>query len=274
MTYLTYCDFHLGDNLFHLHFLRKLALRYPEHRFQHAAHECHLPQMKEVVKDLPAIRLVPLGKNPDGHDAWKNAGGFFQDYPGNWNYYEFYVDWFRELARRMGLESPIEKMTDLLFDYPALRDPGTSAGVSCRMADLLFVNSQPCSGQWLAYDDLEQRAAIPKLIRRLAKKLRVVVTQKLDDMPKEDDRLIQCTREAEMSVTGIGHVSLHTPLIIMIGTGPAWPTCNAFNRTVVKRRFVLLEPERVNYEDNGITIVQHAASLPELEGHLADAQIL
>ena len=36
MDFHTYNRFHLGDNLLHLHFLRHLALKYPEHTFIHA----------------------------------------------------------------------------------------------------------------------------------------------------------------------------------------------------------------------------------------------
>ena len=75
MTHHSYNEFHLGDNLIHLHFLRKLALKYPDEFFVHAVQPCHLLQLGEAIEDVPNIRLDPLENKAAGSvNVWKNAG--------------------------------------------------------------------------------------------------------------------------------------------------------------------------------------------------------
>lgn len=301
-THHTYCEFHLGDNLFHLHFLRALARARPDERFLHAAHGCHLEQMREVVADLPNIALIRLeDRAPESVNAWKDAGGFFGRHPRNWAYYEFYLEWFAELARRMGLESPFTTMTDLLFDYPALRRP-VWRDVEF---DTLLVNSQPCSGQWMAWHRADQTLLMEGLARRMAEKTRLIVTQAVPEMDASCSACgaavhydphsalwhhlgnegalrdaeheacaprskMLCTREGNLSVSQIGALSLRCRNLVMIGTGPAWPTCNVFNRESVKLRIVLLDPERVNYDP----AIRHARDFAEMEAMLTAEGLL
>src|SRR5262249_3599769 len=50
-TVRTFIEWHLGDNLIHLHFLRRLAAANPGVRFIHAAQAGYLGQMAEMVTD-------------------------------------------------------------------------------------------------------------------------------------------------------------------------------------------------------------------------------
>ena len=261
-TIETHCDFHLGDNLFQLHFLRGLAAAHPEAEFVHAAHGCHLEQLREAVADVPRIRLVPLEERaPWSLSCWKNEGNFFGGMAESPDYYEFYLRWFAHHAAQLGLESPFTKMTDLLFDYPALLAP-VCPGLVC---DTLFVNSQPCSGQWLAYDGAEaQRMVLDGIAREMAARTRLVVTQRVEDSA------IPCTRDLGLSVTGIGHLSLRCAKVVMIGTGPAWPTCNVFNLATVRTRIVLMQPERVNFAPG----IRHVRDFAELRLVLAGEDLL
>jgi len=120
----TYCQWHLGDNLILIHFLRKMSERYPDVEFRHALNPEYLRQCNEVVQDLSAIRLSSL---PDTRfssqpiDGWKGADGFYFEHPKNKEYGAVFVDFFAKIARKMGLESPIQNTEMLLFDYPALK---------------------------------------------------------------------------------------------------------------------------------------------------------
>lgn len=266
-THFTYCTFHLGDNLFHLHFLRKMAGRHPDRRFVHAANCCHLPQLHELVEDLPNIELIRLEDRPaEAVNAWKNTDGFFGGMDQSPDYYEFYLCWFAHLAAQLGLESPFNRMIDLLFDYPALQRkvwPGFEF-------DTLVVNSQPCSGQWPAYDgNPARRAELDAIIAQMSLRSRIMVTQEIE---AKEGRLgkIPCTREGGLTVTGIGNLSLRCRNIVMIGTGPAWPTCNAFNLTTIKQRIVLLEPERINFTSG----IRHVANFAELRSALVEGELL
>ena len=168
MIYQTFLKFHLGDNLVHLHFLRKLALRYPEHQFVHAALRGYLGQLREMVKDVPSISLIPLedikgkaynGWTRDGRLIWcLPYGGFGDGHPEPRNWSRYFVDWFTHLAGEMGLESPILKQEDMLFDCPAiLEEPPQAKNWPC---DVLVINAAPGSGQLKAYKQYNKPSSL------------------------------------------------------------------------------------------------------------------
>lgn len=251
----TYCEFHLGDNLNHLHFLRALTRQNPHHIFMHAAHECHLSQLDEVVEDLRDIKLISLdGREISdlGLNAWKNAGGFFQDHPRRNDYYEFHLEWYRHLAGLMGLASPFEKIEDMLFDYPALmKDPFFPAAENIRDRenaemewDFLVVNSRPCSGQLMAYDSVDYFD--PLLEELVAKGYRLLVTQPTKVGPENK---VNCTQTTfGWSVSEIGAASRRCKHHVMVSTGPSWPPLNKWNYPAPEGhlRMLFLAGERLN----------------------------
>ncbi len=243
----THSALRLGDNLAALHFLRKLAAVNPEHTFRHYAHLQYIHQLAEVVCDLPNLQVLSLESvaHPSDHagdywamrpvfadsiDTWKNADGlFYQHMERNaQSYGEFHVEHFRELAKRMGLESPIIEPRDLLFDYPAL------AAESFPQFDMLIVNSQPMSGQLPLFNPKE----LENLIGELAQRHSCVTTA-----PTRFN--VPCTAGRCMTVTRIGALSRFCKYIVGVATGPLWPTLNTFNQTSVEFRLMLLEPERI-----------------------------
>lgn len=246
-THHTHCALRLGDNICHLHFLRKLAQAYPDHRFVHAAHIGYLPQLVEVICDLSNVTLVDLAsvsdcegpwwtwkpRNPEYVDAWKNAGGYWETHHLRHCYATFYIVFFERLAGIMGLTSPISTPSDLLFDYPALqKSPGPQTPF-----DFLVINSQPQSGQCRGYNESELTDLVKALV---GKGHSVITTQKcLAGVPSTTDH--------GLSVTGIGNLSLFCKYIVAVSTGPSWPTFNVYNQDTVKLRVLLLENERVNF---------------------------
>lgn len=238
MRITTYSDVRLGDNLAHLHFLRKVAWRNPGAIFEHGAHACYLPQLIEVVADLPNIILRDL-RTIDRKlaiNSWKNAGQFWEQHPLRNDYGAFMVEWFDRLAGRMAVENPITKPADLLFDYPTIKDTASEP------FDFLIVNSEPMSGQWRSMDmgDLDQLAI------ELSERHKVVTTRPVRPF-------IQCTQRTNLSVTGIGGISRFCRFIVMVSTGASWPTFNVWNRKSVEMRIVFLEHERVEISPNTVT---------------------
>lgn len=239
MTHRSYCEFHLGDNLAHLHFLRHLAQAYPSERFVHAVQPCHIDNLWDAVVDLrPQVELVGLEASDlvgHGTNAWKNAGGYWQNHPLKDRYGEFYLAWFQEYARNLGMESPLGEVSDLLFDYPAiLRTP---ASMPAHGVDVLVVNSRPCSGQLLSYDHVDCLDGVIEALVRAGH--RVVVTQP-SRVPG-----VWCTMDHMLSITDIGHLSLHAAHLVMVSTGPSWPTFNVWNAALTKTRILMLERETV-----------------------------
>ena len=75
--YHTFNEWHLGDNLVHLHFLRRLAVEHPDCEFVHACRAEYHEQLKPVVWPLANMKIAPLkGRNPNGIDAWRNHGAW------------------------------------------------------------------------------------------------------------------------------------------------------------------------------------------------------
>jgi len=230
--------FHLGDNLAHLHFLRKLALANPQHQFIHFVHECHIAQLLPVVEDIPTIELLNIEskqgrKAADGQfvdanntcrarNVWKNAGGFWENHTFRNDYTNFYIRWFQKLAAEMGLLSPIMHPANMLFDYPKLLEPAwPTAGF-----DYMVINSRPCSGQFLAYNHVNYFDPLIVKLRALGNS--VVVTQ---DSRASFASGAVCTASVTnpLTLTQIGNLSMRCKNIIAVATGPLWPCVNVWS---------------------------------------------
>jgi hypothetical protein len=252
--HVTHISLRLGDNLAHLHFLRKLALAYPQHSFRHYAHQEYLAQLVDVVSDLPQIELKAFESNPSpmrwaqvpnepSLNAWKNHNGFWETHPLKLQYGPFMVEHFRELAEKMDLTSPIHEPADLLFDYPDLKATGEEYDY-----DFLVVGSQPMSGQAPGYRPWE--------MQDLASKLRF-----------NHKEVCEITL-AGWTVTKIGRISQKCKHIIMVSTGPSWPTFNVWN--VPTPRIIINEPERVDLTPN----TSHGRNVAEVEAILREKGLL
>lgn len=273
MTRYSYNDFHLGDNLQHLHFLRKMALANPADEFVHGVHLCHMGQLFEAVEDVKNIHLVDVEKFRVGNwpmrdvarNVWKNADGFWERHPLRDDYAGFYIQWFEHLAGEMHLESPIKKREDLLFDYPRIR---VRTPLS-HWFDVLLINSQPCSGQFRAYDRLDYFDPLIAELHRAGKRL--VVTQKSELTEKIG---IPCTRDHGLSITGVGNLSFHCSTIIMVSTGPSWPTFNTWNEASGKLRIVCLDREVLNLSSNTVQVNDLQGALQMMRERVLDAEPL
>ncbi len=268
-THYTHNDFHLGDNLVFLNYLRRLALANPGHGFVHAAHECHLAALAPVVQDVPNVALIRYeDRDAASIDVWKNAGagtpngGFWETHELKTDFAWFHVAWFTHLSRRMGLECPIRKPQDLLFDYPALLQGPGLANAAAITFDFLVINSRPCSGQCLAYDKVEYFDGL--LAELAAKGYKVACTQK-SEVPG-----VYCTADDNLSVTEIGHMSIYASHIVGVATGPMWPTFNVWNQSSVKTRIFMLEGEKLNLGTN----CEQVANMDEIRALLVGKGLL
>ncbi len=227
----THNSWHIGDNLIHLNFLRKVARDNPHRKFIHACDPHYIPQLSEQVEDAKNITLIPLeNKAANSLDSWKNAGGFLDRHPYRFRWAQVYIEWFDDLAAKMGVRNPCWRADDLLNDSPAILKPTPMS----KPYDVLLLNGRPGSGQFKHWT--------PDYFDPLIKALQMAGRSVICTSPSRPG--IPCTQNANLSVIGIGNISLKTPTIIGIPSAPFWPTLNTFNRNVVKNRIVLLDHEQ------------------------------
>jgi hypothetical protein len=262
----THNAYHLGDNLVHLNFLRKVAIANPDRQFVHAAQWQYLKQLQDVISDIPNVELKDFNYTTpsDSINAWRGDKQFWYSHPDRLDFVKFHVEaWFPFLADRMNVENPIKCAKDMLFDYTALAivaNPKVSKFVL--PFDILFVNSQPGSGQWLPFNPRElQRLAID-----LSDRWQTVTTARMDTRFYGG----VCTEDYGLSVTDIGNLSMYCHTILMVSTGPSWTTFNVWNQDSVKNRIILLEPERVNLGPN----TMHCSTVDEAAEVLKGAGLL
>jgi len=256
----THNAYHLGDNLVHLHFLRKVALANPDREFVHAARWQYRRELEPVVTDIPNLKLSELDHDPfykypfddskgfhhvaihrgykswgneKSVNAWRGADGFWYAHPDRNDFVKFHLEaWFPLLCERMEVENPMRTPADMLFDYPALQMPVPDLVPF----DVLVINAPPGSGQFEAFNAAE----LDRIICELEfNKVKVVATG--SGFPKP-----------HFSVTQIGQMSFHCHTILMVSTGPSWPTFNVWNKDSIKLRVILLDNERVNLAPNSV----------------------
>lgn len=251
MNYIfTHCKLRMGDNLAHLLFLRKVAKANPDKHFVHAANQAYLPQLIEVVSDVTNISLCDVESSVvpiHSVDVWKNHRDFWVNHPDKNDYVRFYLDFYEKIADKMMVDNPIKSGDDFFFDYPALSRKTSIT----EEFDVLVVNSPPMSGQFKGYRDMSE------LIEMLARKLKVVCTHPVRS-PE-----IACTLKLGMTVSQIGSLSTQCNKILMVATGPCWPTFNVWNKFKIKERVILSDNEKVDISPNTV----HFQSITEAFRH-------
>lgn len=249
---VTYCDYHLGDHLIHLNFLRQLAQRNPEKHFIHAAGGQYLSQLREIVDDMQNISLIDLIKRPvNAINAWKNRLGNIHNHVLRNDWVAFYMYVFDGLARDMGFENPLKRRADFLFNYPRLRKKKFDN------VDFLVINSMPHSGQLHGINDEDFNRLVTLL---LARGHSVITTSPILGVP--------CTEP--LTVAEIGALSLACKYIVGVATGPIWTTFNIWNTYSVKLRLLLLNRERVLIAPN----TKHAETMLEAINILREKELL
>lgn len=242
----TFCALRFGDNIAHLQLLRALAKQHPDHSFIHLCRAEYLDWLTPVIEDLGNIVLLPLPsgvpweyQEPNALNVWKGWQNHWQNHAKKADYVAYYLDWYAICADRMGLVSPIKTKDDFLFDYPALRKE------TFMPLDFLIVNHKPMSGQFAGYD--------------------AIGFGHLFDLLKSKGFSVLTTADTDLSATSIGAASINAKYIIMVSSGPSWPTFNVWNRNSVELRIVLLDSERVDISPNTVHCVNLQAAFITLK---------
>jgi hypothetical protein len=231
----TYNEYHLGDQLVHLNFLRRAAKENPDLEFVHHCNANHHSQLAPLVEDVP-ISLEGLYIPPGAINAWIGHANFFYEHPHRADWVLFHLAWFDRLASVMEIANPIACREDFLFDYPKLQ-------INNFMPfDYLIINSPPNSGQLPDYD--------PQFFQN---RVRNLVNEGLKVITTHPTGLCNSTLEWEFDVSMIGALSKEARHIEGVATGPMWTTFNIFNKDKVLSRTFYCAHQTVNLTDNTIT---------------------
>jgi len=149
----------------------------------------------------------------------------------------FYVDFFTELSKLIGVESPIKNSKDMLFDNVELLDSNIVGGD----IDYLIINSTPLSGQFTGYNLVE----FDTLIRKLVDSGNKVVTTK-----KTNIESVLCTTDYNLSLMDIGNLSIKSKNIIAVMTAPIIPCFNIYSVDNFDNFFVLENTMYYSFNDN------------------------
>jgi len=216
----TYNEYHLGDNLIHLNYLRKVAQQEPHLEFTHHCSEQYHSQLEPLCEGV-AISLQGMSIPPGSIHAWIGRENYFHNHPLRRQWAQFHMAWFDHLSNLLEVSCPIACKEDLLFDYPALK------GSSRYEFDYLIVNSPPQSNQLMDFTP----EFFKKRVRDLANEgLKVVTTYPTGMCP--------CTLDHHFMVTDIGVLSKSVKHIEGVDTGPMWTTHNIFNQNSVLSRLI------------------------------------
>lgn len=251
-TLFAYNKFHLGDCLQSLHLLRVFAKQVRSRAIVFFTNGCNLPQLKEVVEDLPNILLEPF-ESPlwrdhehDAVDMWKNAEGFWEASPYRWNWSDFMLSHHAWTAGRMGQHSPFTCREHLLFDYPALEK------YHHQEVDFLIINGEPHSGQLSAMRE-HGSGYLDDFVKSLIRNGRNVTSS-------ETMKLMGCT------ISEIGALSTRAKNVVGVMTGPFWPCLNTHRHHDGSKRAIAML-------DNGENLnMPHADQVSNVEELFAIAR--
>lgn len=216
----TYNEYHLGDQLIHLNYLRKVCEENPHLEFTHHCNEMYHSQLEPLVDEMP-IGLQGLNIPPGAINAWIGYKNFFYNHQKRRDWLAFHLDWFAYLSDRIEVNNPMLCAAEFLFDYPDLNRP---MGYEF---DYLIINSPPASNQLPSYTP----EYFIKLAQNLANEGKKVITS-------YPTGVVPSTLEHRFTVTDIGALSKGVEHIIAIDTGPLWTTFNIFNQNKVLSRTI------------------------------------
>jgi len=203
---------HLGDCLLHAHFMRKVVEHNPNITFDFYLIKKHWDQTLEYISDIPQIRCLQYDLCPQKHlRGWVGQFGI-PSLPCQLD--NLRLNSYKKLSHLMGIECPFRDVYDLLYDNPNIN----KHALNLPQFDVLLINSIPLSNQ-IKYNANDYENLAHSIIN---KQRTVITTAKIPNIP--------CTLDLELTVMGIGSLSLNCNIIAGIGTGAMQCCLNAWTK--------------------------------------------
>lgn len=215
MNFRTHNSFHLGDQIIHLNFLRRLASANPQLSFEHFCHGQYIAPLETLITDLPQIKLCEMRSEPDHSiNAWRGVNSYWYSHPKRNDFAAFHIEHFELIALRMGLPSPIKTADDLWLDAPVLNPDN----LMHEDIDVLLIDTAPQSNQWNGYS-VENYAILRAKLE--AKGLRVISAEE--------------TRAWGWGIAQIGALAGKARFVIGTANGPMWTALNVYAKSKVEK---------------------------------------
>jgi hypothetical protein len=221
-----YNTYHLGDCLLTLIFIyhERAHLLANAKDVTFYCNPLYISQLKDFVEDWNVcVKFMGLDAIPtNAIDTWM---GHYRSILYSRPYDVFLLYYFNKLAEKCGLP-PI---TALFYDDAGLLERYKTLPETFKEVDILFINSEPKSGQF-TYNQLEWDAFATQLVTCGYK---VACTTPIQIAPH-----IPCTISNGLSLKDIGSISTHAKCIIAVNSGPIIPCLNIFTICNVQSWFV------------------------------------
>lgn len=219
---------HLGDCVFSMHYLRKLAQVCNE-EIHFYTPDPYLGEIRSHVVNDEKIHVHPLPAPADSIPLWI-ATDNFHIFNSSINLNEFYPQFWEYISQKcLKIPSPAKS---LLSDHPLI----SVYSYVYRPYDFLIVNSVPMSGQF-DYNEAHFQRFIYHL-RNCG--YSIITTKKVPEIP--------CTLDSGMNLLMIGGLSVKCKNIIGVNTAPMIHTLNQWNIDS-SRWYILSNRETFTYND-------------------------
>jgi hypothetical protein len=248
----TYIDWHIGDHLIHLNFLRKVAQNNPQTLIYHFVQKKYISEFNFYIGDLNNIKLYPLYLRPWGAvNAWKNYQNAWAKSDINLDFDAFHCMHFQKLSKALRIENPIKGGEDLLFDYSVIKKKNNNY----LRYDWMIVNSLPLSSQFS-----ESQEKLDYLCLSLSKIGSIITTRKVNGIP--------CTTDSNMSLREIANQAEFCARHLMISTGPSWLILNTETYNKSSGIYILHDDEVLNFGGKKVEMVRSVNQFIEILGTL------
>lgn len=240
-----YNAYHLGDCVFHIHFLRKLLpLLDNKDKIDFYINENYVPELNKHIRDEERINLIGIHSynfqflNSEFINCHINSlGNYGEIHAANTgDYAACYVDYYRALCERRRIPNPIKTKFDMLWDNPLsleTRLPHQFVG------DIdYFVINAPCYSGQFKYNRADFDRLFEKLLKNSA---RIVCTH------PPGPYNIPCTLNHGLSLVDIAKIATQSKRIMGIHTAPMIPCFNVWNINHVFSWSLFSERETYSY---------------------------
>lgn len=226
----------LGDCLLHAHFMRQVVEKIDTNiTFDYHLIQSHWDQIKEYTDSIPQITLKKYDQTPSKHlRGWV---GQFGIPPLPCALDGLRLASYHALAEiKMGIETPFKTVDDLMHNHPNIYN----YSYNCKSYDILLINSVGQSNQVANYNEHD----FVKFAHNAKQKNKTIITTK-----KIED--IDCTLDKNLSVMGIGGLSIKSSVIVGVGTGAIQCCLNIWN---MDKRFLYIDQHHFFRRKNIIKI--------------------